>query len=126
LAANANVGLEVTDREVEEEERWEDARIGAEASGSGDRIGDPTPAVCVFGWIGGEAEMEGGGGRGERIRQRGARVPPNFILRKCDWSRWISDGRPQIVGPLGRTGLVSFLLYLILFLFFFFLLHHYK
>jgi hypothetical protein len=80
---------------------------------------------CVFGWI----EEEGRGwkeeaGRGERIRQRRARVPPNFIPRKCDWSRRISDGWPHIVGPLGRTGLVSFLLYLIFFLFLFFLLHH--
>jgi hypothetical protein len=80
---------------------------------------------CGFGWI----EEEGRGwkeeaGRGERIGQRGARVPPNFIPRKCDRSRRISNGRPQIVGPLGRTGLVSFLLYLILFLLFFFLLHH--
>jgi hypothetical protein len=72
LAANANVGLEVTDREVEEEERWEDARIGAEASGSGDRIGDPTPAVCVFGWIGGGAEMEGGGGAGRENKAEGS------------------------------------------------------
>jgi hypothetical protein len=117
--------MEVTDREGEEEERWEDARIGVEAGGSGDRIRDPTRAVCGLGWI----EEEGRGwkeeaGRGERIRQRGARVPPNFIPRKCDWSRRISDGRPQIVGPLGRTSLVSFLLYLIFFLFFFFLLHH--
>jgi hypothetical protein len=69
---------------------------------------------CGFGWI----EEEGRGwkeeaGRGERIRQRGARVPPNFIPRKCDWSRRISDGRPQIVGPLGRTGLVPFIFYLI-------------
>jgi hypothetical protein len=96
---------EGSDKEGEEEERSEDARIGAEAGGS---------VVCDFGWI----EEEGWGwkkevGRGERIRQRGARVPPNFIPRKCDWSRRISDGRPQIVGPLGRTGLVSFLLYLI-------------
>jgi hypothetical protein len=96
---------EGSDREGEEEERWEDARIGAEAGGS---------AVCDFGWI----EEEGRGwkeeaGRGERIRQRGARVPPNFIPRKCDWSRRISDGRPQIVGPLGRTGLVPFIFYLI-------------
>jgi hypothetical protein len=90
-----------SDREGEEEERWEDARIGAEAGGS---------AVCDFGWI----QEEGRGwkeeaGRGRRIRQRGARVPPNFIPRKCDWSRRISDGWPQIVGPLARTGLVSFL-----------------
>jgi hypothetical protein len=99
---------EGSNREGEEEERWEDTRIGAEAGGS---------AVRDFGWI----EEEG---RGERIRQRGARVPPNFIPRKCDWSRRISDGQPQIVGPLGRTGLVSFLLYLIFFLFFSFLLHH--
>jgi hypothetical protein len=86
---------------------------GGAVGGRPDRRGGRR-ICCLWLWLdrGGGVRMEGGAGM-ESIRQRGARVPPNFIPRKCDWSRRISDGRPQIVGPLGRTSLVSFLLYLI-------------
>jgi hypothetical protein len=61
------------DREGEEEERWKDARIGAEAGGFGDRIGDPTPAICGFGWIEEEGrgwkEEAGGAGREDKAER---------------------------------------------------------